>query len=725
MGSIFYMRIIKIILLLLLIVGCKNSKDNMLQPRVVTNSYHGHKIKDPYSYAENLEDLEIKSWIERENESSKSILKRIEKLNFLIDKQIEYDANKKFKISRRRITENGKHFYLKRMSNENVSKLYYKASFSDDEILLYDPKNFKNTSNTEFLINYIAPNWDGSKIVVSLTEKGKEISELIILDVNTGKQYQRSITNTWPSVGGIKWLPNNFQFIYLHHPVVDQNKEGFLKNTKSVLFDITNPSFEIKTIFSKENNKDLDINEEDFPIVTLENSKSKYLIGKVSGGLDYYDSYYQLISDVGEKSWVPLFKKTDQIKIFFVKGDSLIYRTSKDAPNFKICKTSISNPDFENPVVLVNEFEDKVITDFAITNDGLYFVTNKNGVKASLYKQEGNGFGEIELPETYGDIGIRSKGYDDPELWITAKGWTTDNKSYEYKQGVLKDNSVNVPFENQKIKNIIVEEIEVTAHDGKKIPLSLIYNKGLKKDGKNIVMMDGYGAFGISMEPSFSLRRLLWVMEGGIYAIAHIRGGGEKGDAWHKGGYKITKPNTWKDFISCAEFLIENKFTSPEKMAIWSGSAGGILIGRSITERPDLFKAAIVEFGALNVIRSMEDANGANIAKELGDINDPEEFQGLLEMDSYHHINDKGEKYPSTLLTAGLNDPRVPVWNSIKFGARLKAANTSKNTHNLLLIDAEAGHGIDDTKRKEFERFATILSFALWQTGHPDYQIKS
>lgn len=235
-------------------------------------------------------------------------------------------------------------------------------------------------------------------------------------------------------------------------------------------------------------------------------------------------------------------------------------------------------------------------------------------------------------------------------------------------------------------------------------------------------MMDSYGSFGISMRPSFSLRRLLWVMEGGIYAIAHVRGGGEKGDTWHKGGYKATKPNTWKDFISCAEFLIKNKYTSSKKIAIWSGSAGGILIGRAITDRPNLFTVAVVEFGSLNIIRSIVHANGDNIAKEFGSIKDPKEFKNLLEMDAYQHIKEK-ERYPATLLTAGLNDPRVPVWNTIKFGARLQKANTS-NKPNFLLIDSESGHAKDDPKLKEFERYANILSFALWQTKHPDYQPK-
>jgi prolyl oligopeptidase len=216
------------------------------------------------------------------------------------------------------------------------------------------------------------------------------------------------------------------------------------------------------------------------------------------------------------------------------------------------------------------------------------------------------------------------------------------------------------------------------------------------------------------------IHRTLWVLEGGVYAVAHVRGGGEKGDDWHKGGFKKSKPNTWKDFISCAEHLISNQYTSPKKLAILSGSAGGILIGRAITERPDLFAAAIVEFGSLNMLRSEMRNNGANNIKEFGTTKNPEEFKALLEMDAYHHIQ-KGEKYPAVLLTAGLNDPRVPAWFSAKFMAKLQAYDASDNPK-LLLVDSDSGHGIDDTKTKIFERYANIIAFAFKLTGHPEYQ---
>ncbi|WP_170837031.1 prolyl oligopeptidase family serine peptidase [Aquimarina amphilecti] len=702
---------------LTLLFGCQESPKKLVSKEFREDVF-GIVISDPFRYAENLEDSLVKDWINDQRESYLEVLNKIDKLDYIIDEQVNYDQQKSSVISKLRISENGRYFYLKRLPKENIPKLYYRKSFLGKEQLLYDPKSFRLGSNTEFVINYIKPSIDGSKIVVSLTSKGKEISELIIIDVTSGEVSQEILTNAWPSAaGGIQWLQDNTSFIYVYHPVTNQKSEKFLKNTRSVLYTLGDKANKLKVVLSKENNPDLIIKEEDFPAISI---IGEYLIGKITGGGGYYDAYYLNIKDLKTKKWKPLFTKLDYVKSYRVAGDSILFRTAKDAPNFKICKTSIINPDFNNAQVLVKDYDDQVITDFELTSEGIYYVTNKNGVKASLYRQKDDLFEEVKLPQQNGNLSISSLGQSYPELWINARGWVTNNKRYLYASGKLIDQNLQDEINSSKLENIVVEEIEVEAADGAKIPLSLIYNKNLVKDGKNRVLMDGYGSFGISMKPGFSLRRLLWVMEGGVYAIAHVRGGGEKGDAWHKAAYKATKPNTWKDFINCAEFLVEQKYTNPTQLAIWSGSAGGIMVGRAITERPDLFGVAIVEFGSLNVSRSSEDPNGANIAKEFGSPDNPEEFKHLLEMDAYQHIKNK-ENYPATLLTAGLNDPRVPAWNSIKFAARIQEANISGRP-NYLLIDSDTGHAIDDTKLVEVTRFANILSFALWQTGHPEYQ---
>lgn len=234
--------------------------------------------------------------------------------------------------------------------------------------------------------------------------------------------------------------------------------------------------------------------------------------------------------------------------------------------------------------------------------------------------------------------------------------------------------------------------------------------------------MSGYGSYGTSQKPYFSPYSLLWVEDGGVLVYTHVRGGGEKGDAWHKGGYKETKPNTWKDFISSAEFLIENKYTSPNYLGISGGSAGGILIGRAITERPDLFKAAVIDVGLLNALRFELTPNGQNNAKEFGSVNFENEFHALYEMDAYHHIRE-GVNYPATLITTGMNDSRVIAWIPAKFAAKLKAYNSGKNPI-MLSVDFNGGHSGNDTDDGFYNSIADEFAFFYWQLGDNKYKIK-
>ena len=258
-------------------------------------------------------------------------------------------------------------------------------------------------------------------------------------------------------------------------------------------------------------------------------------------------------------------------------------------------------------------------------------------------------------------------------------------------------------------------EVKVKSHDGVMVPLSIIHKKGIELNGQNPALINGYGAYGMIEYVYFNPLRIAWLERGGILAIAHIRGGGEYGKAWHLAGQKLTKPNTWKDFIACAEYLIENGYTSHNLIAGQGGSAGGITIGRAITERPDLFKAAIINVGDLDAIRMETTTNGVPNIPEFGTVKTEDGFKGLLAMSSYHHVED-GIEYPAVLLTHGMNDPRVDPWNSAKMTARLQAATASNNPV-LFRIEYYAGHGIGSTRMQYIEELADGWAFLLWQFG--------
>ncbi len=390
-----------------------------------------------------------------------------------------------------------------------------------------------------------------------------------------------------------------------------------------------------------------------------------------------------------------------------------------NSPNYKLCKTNAQNPDFKNPDILIQEKENEVFNNYVITKDGIYYTTTKNGVEAKFYFYSNGKEIPIKLPFTAGNIALRTKGKEFSDIWVTCSGWANQEQRFKYN---IETNTFTlenlVPLiEYPEFKDIIVDEITIKSYDGAEVPLSLIYSKNIKKNGTAPVLMQSYGAYGESFYPMFTLIYLLWANQGGIIAVPHIRGGGEKGEQWHIDGRKDKKPNSWKDLIACAEYLIDNKYTSPRKIGIWTASAGGITNGRAMTEKLDLFGAVIIESGILNVLRNEHWDIGKTSLLEFGSIKDPKEFKGLLEMDAYQHIK-KDVKYPATLIITGINDPRVTPWQSTKFVAKLLASNNPT----LLKVDYEGGHGGDIPVIQRYSNLSDIFAFAFWQLGHPDYQ---
>jgi prolyl oligopeptidase len=303
-----------------------------------------------------------------------------------------------------------------------------------------------------------------------------------------------------------------------------------------------------------------------------------------------------------------------------------------------------------------------------------------------------------------------------------VNSWTKALKIYAYDPGTkqLTDTRMQPvgPFDD--LLNLESIEVDVPSHDGTLVPLSIIHQKGLKLDGSNPTLLEGYGAYGVSDDPYFDPVLLAWFERGGVYADCHVRGGGEYGEAWHLGGKGATKPNTWRDFIACAEYLVQKKYTSPAHLAGKGESAGGILIGRAITDRPDLFGAAIIRVGILDMLRFETTANGVSNIPEFGSTKTKEGFDALYAMSSYNHVRD-ATAYPAVLLTTGDNDPRIDPWIVAKMTARLQAATTSGKPV-LLRVDYGAGHGVAGTENQYRDEMADSMSFLLWQFGVLEFQ---
>lgn len=711
-------------------------KTNRAPTVKTTDNYFGTEITDDYRNLENLKDSSTVKWMRSQTKYANSVISKIPNKDNYLNKRLELDKRQGYSVSDLRITGNDKYFYLKKGSEERTAKIYYRNGFNGKEELLYDPDTFVSTfkdnrdkSDRQFIVNLLSPSWDGSRLAISLTENGKEISEIIIVDVDKKYIHPEIITNTDPAnIGGIKWLQDNSGFFYVHYPVIDSNSKEYGKNVQTVLYRIGEDPKKLNIVLSHSNNPDLNIEEHSYPAVMAFNSDDKYYIGNLVDSEDFRRTLIISKKDLlsGKKNWKPLYNKEDKIPSIRLAGDDIYFLSGyNNTLNYKLCKTSVENPNFKNPEILVPEKADEVITGYVLTKDGIYYTRTKNGVEAKLYLFRNGKENYIKTPFVAGNIYLEAKGKDFSDIWIKCSGWANDEQRFKYDLQKNKFTPENLApiIEYPEFKDIVAEEITVRSYDGVEIPLSLIYNKNIKKNGKIPVLMNGYGAYAESYSPYFSISYLLWANQGGIIAVPHVRGGGEKGEQWHIDGQKSKKSNSWKDLIACTEYLIDQNYTSPEKMALLGGSAGGILMGRAMTERPDLFKVVLIESGVLNTLRNEYGGVGKSAAQEYGNIDNPNDFKGLLEMDAYHHIK-KGTKYPAALIMSGINDPRVAPWIPAKYVAKL-LVNDASNNPILLKIDYEGGHGGDIPIVQRYANIGDMFAFAFWQLGLADYQPKN
>jgi prolyl oligopeptidase len=284
----------------------------------------------------------------------------------------------------------------------------------------------------------------------------------------------------------------------------------------------------------------------------------------------------------------------------------------------------------------------------------------------------------------------------------------------------LSENIGLLPPSKIDVSQLEATEVMVTSHDGTRVPLSILHKKGAALDGTHPTIIDGYGSYGVVSEAGFSPAIVAWVERGGVYAEAHVRGGGELGEAWHLGGFMATKPNTWLDFIACSEYLVDAGYTSSKLLAGTGTSAGGILIGRAFTTRPDLYRVILDNVGMSDTLRTETEPNGPPNVSEFGSVGNEAGFHGLYAMSSYAHVR-KGTAYPATMFITGANDPRVSSWHMMKMAASLQAASSS-GLPVLLRIDFDAGHGIGSTRAQREQLLADQWAFALWQFGDPAFQ---
>ncbi|HEY0785932.1 MAG TPA: prolyl oligopeptidase family serine peptidase, partial [Acidobacteriaceae bacterium] len=457
---------------------------------------------------------------------------------------------------------------------------------------------------------------------------------------------------------------------------------------------------------------------------------SKYGLALVVPGVETYRSVY-----VGEQAaltthrgWHKVAELKDKVTDAVLKGNDLYLVSFNGTMNGQLLRLDAAHPDLTKAEVVVPA-SDLVFSGGFIGSDVLHQASD-----ALYLRVIQKGYGQVlRLPYSHGakatlltlPAGMQvSNAITDqqvPGAVLQLASWTNPGDYYRFDPEKQSTTAMLLEPPNAiDPKDLVSEEVEAKASDGTMIPLSIVYKKGLVMDGSAPTELSGYGAYGDALSPGFSRRTMAWIERGGIYATAHVRGGGELGESWHLAGKMLTKHNTWQDFIASAQYLIDHKYTNSAHLGIWSQSAGGILIGRSITERPDLFAAAVDGVPCSDTVRQETGANGPGNIPEFGSVKTEDGFKGLYAMSAYYHVQ-PGTKYPAVLVTAGANDPRVDPWQGAKMAAALQAATTSGRPI-LFRVNYDAGHGLTDTIAQQVSDWTDIFTFFLWNFGDPAFQ---
>jgi prolyl oligopeptidase len=692
----------------------------------VFDEYFGTKVSDPYRYMENLNDPDVVKWFKDQDDYTRAALERIPGRSALLARIEELDKGAPFRVFDVQRMQGGKYFYQKKLANENTAKLYVRDGLDGQEKLLIDPDHFVKESGTHFTLNYYAPSLDGRYVAYGVSPSGSEDAVIHILNLKSGQDVGETIDRSW--YGGISWMPDNQSFMHVQFqpfkPGMGANERRL--KTRVLLHRVgTNPDSDVP-VFGFGVNPEIPLDATDGSFVQID-PRTPTAIACVNHGFSNDSTCYGTPVDfIGKPAvmWRKLFDVQDEVTNFEVRGDDLYVMTHKNAPRFKVLRTSLAHPDLVNAEMVVPP-SDKVITGLVASPEALYVTESDGGtgklLRISYSKQ---GAKEVSLPVS-GSISI---GGGDPRLsglLLYLTSWTRAYSIYYCKPETAEVVDVGLqptgPYDAPRDLESI--EVKARSYDGVMIPLSIVLKKGTKLDGSHPAILGGYGAYAISMDPYFDPRLIAWLEHGGIMATAHVRGGGEYGEEWHQAGMLDKKQNTWKDFIACAEYLIVNEYTSPARIAGHAGSAGGILIGRAFTERPDLFAAALDDVGLSDMIRDMFSGDGPLNIPEYGGLDTADGFKNLLEISAYYKVSDQ-VKYPAVLLTTGINDPRVTPWEPGKMAARLQAA-TGSGKPILLRVDYQGGHGgIGATSSQYRELLADQWSFLLWQFGDPAFQPK-
>jgi prolyl oligopeptidase len=680
----------------------------------VTEDYFGTHLVDPYRWMESGGD-ELKQWMAAQGAYTDHVLAALPSRTQLAARVHELSLGSGV------VTANaiaGPYIFFSKLApGEQLRKLAVTGADGKERVLV-DPAKISGKTGHVSINNY-SPSFDGKLVAVNLAEGGSEIGTIHVYDTATGAELPDHIERVWGEFQA-EWLPDGKRFFYTQMPPPKPGVDAML-GWRVFLHVLGRPTTGDTLILGPGKDQAFPVSPTEFPSVRVQRG-TNWMIA-TAGGARAESRYAvaKLAELSGEKTpWRKVSEYADGVEEAGIVGGNLILSSHKQAPNRRLLSVPLERPDLTNPRVLVAEDPKAPLEGFYITRDAIYIIDLVNG--RNLLRKLAHDAGHptpVELPYE-GSVAYLVTNPLRSDWYLGMVSWTRPLRIFHSGDKGFEDTGLG-QTSSADFSSIDVHEVEATADDGENVPLTILARKGIVRDGSHPAILNGYGGYGLSILPYFDAALLAWLERGGVYVYAHVRGGGEKGEGWHVAGQGKNKPRGIKDFHVCAEYLIKNGWTTSTRLAATGDSAGGVLIGRAITERPELFKAAVINVGMLNALRYLQGVNGANQTGELqATPSTPEGFHTLLAMDAYQNIKE-GVSYPAVMVATAANDNRVSPWTSAKFAARLQATAPAGRPA-LLRVESDAGHGVGSTRDQRVSFLADLWAFVLWQAGDPGFQ---
>ncbi|HTB86780.1 MAG TPA: prolyl oligopeptidase family serine peptidase [Steroidobacteraceae bacterium] len=678
----------------------------------IVETLFGRKITDDYRYMEALDPATIE-WMKSQGAYTRSLLDSIKPLAHLKTEVAKFSAS--FGLIQGYVHFGTRGFYEERAPGSDNFDLMVTDGAGIRKLVDVAALRAEN-GGKPFAINYFLASPDGNKVAVGISEGGSEDASITVYDAASGAKLGGPVDRA--QFGATSWSDDSklLYFVRLQKTAANAQASDKYLNATADAWDLKS---EPVALLGASLGHGPALTPVEAPAIAISVGApvaAALSINGVQNELAMWLAPAARVSDP-KVTWTKFLTREDEVTNVDMRGGEIFLLSHKDAPTFKVLMVHAGQP-LTSASTLVPARADRVIEGIHAAADALYLLARRGAYSQLLRIPAGTtSIEEVQLPFR-GHIGEAFTDPRTPGITLDLSSFTTPPAEFVYQPTAKAFSQLKIGAHGDfAASDYLLSDLQAKATDGTLVPLSLVQPKSAK--GAQVTIIEAYGSYGISELADFSIRRAAAMRQGITYGVCHVRGGGELGEQWRLGGKDANKHNTWGDLIACSEYLIARGITAPAKLFILGGSAGGITMGRSLTERPDLFAGVLDLVPSANTLRAEFTAGGPANIPEFGSITTAEGLSNLYEMDTIQHVK-KGTQYPAVMITTGLNDPRVAPWEPAKLAAALQASGSRKPV--LLRIDEEAGHGIGSTKTQGDELGADTIAFVFWRAGLPEWQ---